>query len=654
MRWFAVCVAILLTGCATTRQVTISAKPADATISIDGVPRGTGPVTEKLNFQSDADIHHVSASRPGYQDQVVDVTSSYDQPDLLIELQPKSKRVTIRVLPVPAIISVDGRPVSNQPVGTTTVTLPFTVDASNQWTSHLIAARHAGYRPATQPVTWQDTTQLYTLNLEPLRKDLNITTTPDGAEVFINGQSLGKSPISYSGFAFPVDPDTGKFEEQTLKATKPGFDPVERQISWDNGKTEYHIELPPKSKVVKIRTDPPGGTVEIDHQTLPKDESGASVMKLSFPPLDEQGKLKTYTATVSKKTAESEWIPQELTIGWDEGKSDYQATLKEVKTRPVALLGWKAVRTDDGWQLEPRTATTLAMKDVSEPNKSEPPTRITNLPRGTMLDSVTLSPDGQWLLLTVLQGKGKNDLRSQMQMVKSDGSGGANILSDGKSLDLSPSFWPDGSQIVFSSNRAGRKLSVWQMSATGEPGVTQLTSGDTTDLWPTVDSDPKPRLFYEALVDSRSDPRLYETRLGTTTRTDLTQLGGEQPRVSPKADAVVFTMSNEKTGKREIYKMSDHGGGIVNLTNQPEFDCFDPVWSNDGSRIAFVSDRGADEDGRNNYDIWVIELAHPDKPIRVTSNGSWDDSPAWDPGGKYIYFRSNRGGSWQVWKAAVK
>src|SRR5205807_89936 len=86
MRWVAVCVGMLLTGCATTRQVTISAKPVDATINVDGIPRGTGPITEKLVFQSDSDVHHVSVARPGYQDQVVDLTSSYDQPDLLIEL----------------------------------------------------------------------------------------------------------------------------------------------------------------------------------------------------------------------------------------------------------------------------------------------------------------------------------------------------------------------------------------------------------------------------------------------------------------------------------------------------------------------------------------------------------------------------------------
>jgi Tol biopolymer transport system component len=257
------------------------------------------------------------------------------------------------------------------------------------------------------------------------------------------------------------------------------------------------------------------------------------------------------------------------------------------------------------------------------------------------------------LLFTVLIQKGKSELRSQMEMVRADGTGQATMVGDGKTLDITPSFTPDGTQIVFSSNRGGRHMSIWQLATNGEGGVTQLTNGDTTDLWPTVDSDPKPRLYYEALVDSRPDPRLYMAPMGTTLRTDLTQTGGIQPRISPTADSVLFTLINEKTSKREIYKMSDRGGGAINLTNNPDFDFFDPVWSKDGNKIAFVSDRSADADGRHNYDIFTLDLLHPDKPTRITTNGSWDDNPVWDPAGKYIYFRSNRGGNWAIWRVNV-
>jgi len=653
MRCIAVCGLFFLVGCVTERQITVSARPGDAMITIDGTDRGPGPIAQTFKFRGGDDVHHVSATRMGYASQTVDLTKGYDQPDLLIQLEPQKKTLSFHVTPLPGVISVDGKQVGDAPLAETTLVLPFTVDDKNQWTQHTVTASRPGYRDATQVVRWDDPAADYTLNLDTMRKDLSITTTPAGAQVAINGQTLGSSPVTAKGFAFPADPRTGKYLTQRLAVSKPGYDPIQETISWDEGRTTYHIDLVPKSKTVRIQTTPAGSLIKIDQQEIRTDESGIGTTTLTFPPVDDRGDLKTYEVVVSKKTADTEWIPEELTIAWDNGKTDYSVTLQEVKTRPVTLLRPKAVRADEGWQIIPETVDTLAMKDVTEGPAVEPPVRITDLSKGSVIDTLTISPDGQLLLFTVLLDSGKHDLRSQMQMVRADGTGQTTMIGDGKTLDITPCFTPDGSQIVFSSNRGGRHMSVWQLAANGEGGVTQLTSGDTTDLWPNVDSDPKPRLYYEALVDSRPDPRLYMAQLGTTLRTDLTQTGGTQPRVSPTADSVLFILVNEKTNKREIYKMSDRGGGAVNLTNNPDFDYFDPVWSKDGNKIAFVSDRSADADGRHNYDIYTLDLLHPDKPTRITTNGSWDDNPIWDPAGKYIYFRSNRGGSWAIWRVTL-
>lgn len=654
MRWFLICGLAFLTGCVTRREITISASPADAAIAIDGADRGTGPITQKFKFKGADDVHQVSASRLGYTPQTIDLTGSYDKPDLLIQLEPRKKAVTIHITPVPAMVTVDGKPVSDVMIADTTVTLPFTVNERNEWTQHVVQASRQGYQTFEQTIRWEDPASDYTLALDSMRKDLAITTVPPGAQVAMNGQAVGPSPVTLKAVAFPVDPRTGKYLPQKITVSKPGYDPVDQAISWDNARSSYQVELIPKTKIVAIVTNPPGSVVTVDGKDIRSDDAGLAQVHLSFPPVDDQGTLKTYEVKVSKKTADTEWIPEELTLGWDKGKTDYSVTLQEIKTRPVTLLRTRTIRTDEGWQIEPETLETLAMKDVTEGPQAEPPVRITDLPKGTVIDTVNISPDGQWLLFTTLTGKTKNDFRSQIQMTRADGTGQPTMFGDGKSLDLTASFTPDGSEVVFSSNRGGRHMSIWELAANGEGGVTQLTSGDTTDLWPSVDSDPKPRLYYEALVDSRLDPRLYMSQLGTTLRTDLTQSGGTQPRVSPRADSVVFSLVNEKTGKRGIYKMSDRGGGAINLTNNPEFDNFDPVWSKDGNKIAFVSDRGADADGRHNFDIYVLDLLHPDKPTRVTTNGSWDDSPAWDPAGKYLFFRSNRGGTWGIWRVTLE
>src|SRR5205807_2098555 len=106
---------VLLAGCATTREVTISARPADATLAVDGENRGTGPIREKFRFGED-DVHRITASHLGYTTQTIDLTRNDDRKDVAIELKPRTRQVTIRVSPMPAKISLDGTPVGDEPV----------------------------------------------------------------------------------------------------------------------------------------------------------------------------------------------------------------------------------------------------------------------------------------------------------------------------------------------------------------------------------------------------------------------------------------------------------------------------------------------------------------------------------------------------------
>lgn len=651
MRWlFVVGFALLLVGCSTTRTFTISARPADATIAVDNVERGQGAVTVPVVFKDKNDTHTVLVSRLGYKDQEIPLTRDFDRDRIEVELRPRTRRVTFTVSPAPATLSIDGKPLTSEPVSTLSRELEFTVDAQDRWIPHKVTAERPNYAPAEVTVSWLDNKTTYPLELEPLTKDIIVTSEPSGAIVYINGQEVGATPRTIEDHPFPVDPATNEFVPQKLTLKKAGYPDVEVPISWEEGNTDYAIDLAALQKQVRIISDPPGATITVDGKPLEKTSDGASVAQLQFPPINEKGDLRTYKATAVLKTANSEWEPKEIVIAWDEGKSDYAVKLKEILTRPVPLLSVNFTRSPDGWEVSPKRTMTLAMKDVLEGAERGGATQITKLQPGTIIDTLAISPDGQSLVFTILFSRDANDLRSQIVVIRSDGSGGQEFFSDGKSLDIMPSYTGGGEEIVYSSNRAGKRLSIWSMSTTGQAGFTQLTQGDTNDLWPMIDVDPKQRLYYQALVDTRPDPRIYMTQRGTTIRKDLTHISGTQPRVSPKADAVIFCGMNEKTGKRDLYRMPDVGGAPVNLTNTPDIDEFDPTWSRDGSRIAFVSDRGQDEEKRQNYDVWLLHVDRPQQPVQITTNGSHDDSPAWDPGGQFVYFRSNRGGEWAIWK----
>ncbi|MCI0526703.1 MAG: DPP IV N-terminal domain-containing protein [Nitrospira sp.] len=80
---------------------------------------------------------------------------------------------------------------------------------------------------------------------------------------------------------------------------------------------------------------------------------------------------------------------------------------------------------------------------------------------------------------------------------------------------------------------------------------------------------------------------------------------------------------------------------VIKLT-QDDFDNLNPVWSPDGTTIAFVSDRS------ENWDVWSMRADGTElKPL--TTEISEDRFPAWSPDGKHIAFASNRSGNWDVW-----
>jgi WD40-like Beta Propeller Repeat len=658
---------LVASGCATTREITITARPPDTMISVDnGAQRGMGQITATIKFKNADDIHTATATRRGYQDKTISLRRDDLATGVEVDLEPFHRKLTFSTVPIPADITVGGTPITTGPSSQAETVLNFTLDDQDNWTKYDVVASRPGWESAKISVTWTDASADYVLQLQPKRKNITITTNPPGSAVTLDGTALGTGPAVAKNVAFPYDNNSNQFPVKRVTVAKAGYDPVERDISWDDGKTDYEIDPIAHQKTVRILTDPAGAAVTIDGKPVSPGPDGVPVTQLTYVPINDNGDLPVFTATISKKTAESDWYPTTLMIPWDEGRSEYSATLREIMTRHVPLTTIALERDQDGvWQTVARQTDTTGMKDVSEGPGKDPPTLLFQAPRGNSIGTLAVNPNGGQIVFTLVSGSSKADLRSQIMAISTSGPSSVDEITDGKSLDLMPSFAPDGTQIVFSSNRAGKRLNVWRKALDGSIGIEQLTESDEQDLWPMIDAAPKPRLFYEVRSDSQPDPQLYMAPLDGRSRTDLAAIPVTQPRVSPRADSVVFTSLNQRTGNREIYKISDHGGMPVDVINDPDSNCYDPSWSKDGGMLAYVSDRSfaiypvlengliVNERDRN-PDIWFVDLANSGKPQQVTTNGSIDDCPAWDPSGDSIYFRSNRGGQWGIWKIAVR
>jgi WD40-like Beta Propeller Repeat len=257
-------------------------------------------------------------------------------------------------------------------------------------------------------------------------------------------------------------------------------------------------------------------------------------------------------------------------------------------------------------------------------------------PDGTGLRNLT--PDGEFESDPVWSPDGRKILflrDGQLYVMDAGGSGRVNIAGG---QGISEHRWsPDGRMIAFVDVRAeGGDVfdDLWVMQADGT-GKFRLAEKAFNFSW-SRDG----RLVYTSVADL-ADVHLRIINADGSGDSRLTNRAAFQPAWSPDGTRIAFVTLDAK----EIFVINPDGTGEVNLT-QGLGENDGPAWSPDGSRLAFGTAPPAPSP---DMEIAVMNRDGSSRTI-LTAPPGFDFQPAWSPDGtKIVFTRSDPGGDSEIY-----
>ncbi len=225
----------------------------------------------------------------------------------------------------------------------------------------------------------------------------------------------------------------------------------------------------------------------------------------------------------------------------------------------------------------------------------------------------------------------KSNGPKEISVMDYDGHNRTTLTSD-KSINLSPAWSPDGTQICYTSYKTGNPdLFVSNLRTNSQIRLSNLKGLNSAPAWSPDGS----KIALTLSKDGNAEIYIFEVEKKKMRRLTYNRAIDSSPSWSPSNREIAFT--SDRSGSPQIYVMDSDGVNVRRLTFEGGYND-SPSWSPRGDKIAFVSRT------QSGFDIYTIDATGENK-MRLTDSSGSNEDPSWSPNGFSLIFSSTRSGN---------
>jgi hypothetical protein len=562
--------------------------------------------------------------------------------------------------------------INNQTLGATPT--QATVDGTKPIS---VEFRLEGYFPESFTLQPDANRKEISAQLEPktLAKTYQIQSSPAGAAVTIDGQSVGTTPATGVAVVFTREDKTSPWQRKSVVVSKPNYQTETLVL---NASAEaipgFTLGLLKEDRVYSISATTTDGAELNAEVTLSGKVVGNTPLQLplTFQRANKEAAWPKFDLSVE---IPAKYKPATKVLDFPGGSSNTIVAFKlqviseiaTTQTYPGLVMtptgiALKTLRSSSTAILNTRESAEIISDLKPVTNFGRQDAKDAAASRTDSINSFCVSPDGQNVIFGLTEHDDQGNLYSNLFIKRADdAAGGVSRLTQGSRYwDTLPFIANDGSNyLVFASNRSDRnKTDIFRVSLVDNRlsgGISRLTNDTRYNFAPSY-GDSNRQLFYLSTEPNfpNAETQISSIRLDGSLPTQMSITALELNNAF--AEKVFFVRVDEDTKKKQIFSITADGKletALLNLEDFRKSNCFNPAVSPDGTRVLFVSDHGTDEQNRHNNDIYLCNSDGTGLQ-RLTQNGSDDITPAWSASEEgVVYFLSNRGGAYNIWRMKI-